>query len=105
MQSTNHTITGFGFIILNKRRFADLFFKLSLIERFEKVTTLIFKKTWLDNDYAFYGSLYYIHNLIGKVYDLKEKYKGVHFCVTRMYIITLQKCTLLLYKNVHFYIG
>ena len=105
MQPTDHTITGFGFIILNKRRFTDLFFKFSLIERFEKVTTLIFKKTWLDNDYAFYGSLYYIHNLIGKVYALKEKYKGVHFCVTGVYIITLQKCTLLSHKNVHFYIG
>ena len=35
------------------------------------------------------------------IQNLKEKYKGVHFCVTRMYIITLQKCTLLWCNIVH----
>ena len=61
MKATQNTIAGFTFIILDKIYLTDLFCKFTLRERFEKVTTVIFKKAGFNDDNALYSSFNYFH--------------------------------------------
>lgn len=66
MQTTHHTITAHALVVLAElhlvaHQWLYLLFKLSLARALEEIATSISKKARLNNEYAFYISLYYVH--------------------------------------------
>ena len=66
MQATHHTIRTHALIVLAKlhlvaHQWLYFLFKLSLARALEEIATSISKKARLNDEYAFYISLYYVH--------------------------------------------
>lgn len=66
MQTTHHTITAHALVVLAElhlvaHQWLYLLFKLSLARALEEIATSISKQARLNNEHAFYISLYYVH--------------------------------------------
>lgn len=66
MQTTHHTIRTHALVVLAELHLVAyqwlyLLFKLSLARALEEIATSISKQAWLNDEYAFYICLYYVH--------------------------------------------
>ena len=66
MQTTHHTIRTHDLIVLAELhlvayQWLHLLFKLTFAEALEEIATSISKQAWLNDEYAFYICLYYVH--------------------------------------------
>ena len=66
MQASHHTITAHALVVLAELHLVAyqwlyLLFKLSLARALEEIATSISKQAWLNDEYAFYICLYYVH--------------------------------------------
>ena len=63
METTYHTITTHGFVILYETYSSYLFIKLPLRKRFKKIPSSIPEHLWFKDYHTLYIGLYYFHLL------------------------------------------
>lgn len=66
MQTTHHTIRTHALVVLAElhlvaNQWLHFLFKLTLAEALEEIAASISKQAWLNDEYAFYVCLYYVH--------------------------------------------
>ena len=68
VKSSQHTITRFTLVVLNKIDGAHFLIELSLRERLKEIASCIFENARFDNSHTVNGSFYYFHYFLQSLY-------------------------------------
>ena len=99
MQATHYTITAHTLVVLAElhliaHQWLHLLFKLTLAKALEEIATSISKQARLNDEYALYICLYYIHNSNYKIkFNLQAPAKsGIEYPCFLKKVLKLLKC-------------